>query len=63
MPQLNKEAETEKSGNDRRFEILSSAIDKLTDKLAEGTCGKEVIQAREVTDSAPSSPLCHSLLI
>jgi hypothetical protein len=54
-----KEAQAEKSGNERRFELLSSAIDKLKDKLAGGTpvtCGTEVIRLREVSDAVRGSP-------
>lgn len=54
IAQLNK-VETEKSGNECRFEILSSAISMLKDKLAEGTSMTcmEITQIREV-------PVVHS---
>jgi hypothetical protein len=58
ITQLKKEVETEKSGNERRFQLLSSAIDKLKDKLAGGTpmtCGTEVTRLREVTDAVHGS--------
>jgi hypothetical protein len=48
IAQLNNEAE--KSWNERRFELLNSATDKLKDKLAGGnpmTCCTEVTQLRE----------------
>jgi hypothetical protein len=59
IAQLSKEVEAEKSGNERKFELLSSAIDKLTEKLAGGTpmnCGKEITRLREVTDAIHGSP-------
>ncbi|PNF35692.1 hypothetical protein B7P43_G17395 [Cryptotermes secundus] len=57
--QLNKAAEAEKLGIERKFELLNSAIDKLKDKLAgvtPMTCGTEVTQIREVTNAVHGSP-------
>jgi hypothetical protein len=52
-----------KSGNERRFELLSSAINKSRDQLSGGTpmtCGTEVTQIREVTDAVHGSPAPQS---
>jgi hypothetical protein len=57
ITQLNK-TETEKSGNERKFELVSSVIDKLKDKLAGGTpmtCGTEVTDAVHGSPTPPPS--------
>jgi hypothetical protein len=53
IAQLNKEVESEKAGNERRFELLSSAINTLKDKLADGT---PATYSAEVTGAVPVSP-------
>jgi hypothetical protein len=59
IAQLSKKAQAEKPGNERRFELLSSAIDMLKDNLGGGTpttCGTEVTRLREVSDAVRGSP-------
>jgi hypothetical protein len=53
---LNKDVESEKSGYERRFELLNTAINSLKDKLTDGT---PVTYVAEVTDPvhASSAPL------
>jgi predicted nuclease with TOPRIM domain len=59
LAQLHKDAKNEKSGNQRRFELVSPVINDLERKLAEGdtkTRGTEVKQGRGVTDAVHRSP-------
>jgi hypothetical protein len=49
---LNKDVESEKSGYERRFELLNTAINSLKDKLTDGT---PVTYVAEVTDPVHAS--------
>jgi hypothetical protein len=53
IAQLNKELESEKGGNERRLELLSSAINSLRYKLADGT---PATYSAEVTGTLHASP-------
>lgn len=58
IAQLHEALRAGKSGNERKFEMLNSAIDKLKGRAEgnPGPSGKEVTRVREVVDVAQSSP-------
>jgi uncharacterized coiled-coil protein SlyX len=52
IAQLNKDVESEKSGYERRFELLNTEINSLKDKLTDGT---SMTSVAEVTDPVHAS--------